>query len=272
MRGEESMIIDMHTHIFPEKIAMKTIEYLGGIIQTGAYANGRKEGLITSMQEAGIDLSVILPVVTKASQFESINRFALQFQERPLYSLGGIHPASERYKEELKQLRDMGFIGIKLHPDYQEMYFNDIQLKRVIDYASNLGLIVVTHSGNDPLSPEDVHCTPKMVREVIREVQPEKMVLAHMGGNDLLDDIEEYLIGENVYLDTGYVLDHIPAERMIRMFRNHSCDKILFATDSPWASQKAYVDYMKNMDLTAEEKEKIFWKNAADLLKINIEK
>lgn len=266
------MIIDMHTHIFPEKIAERTIAHLGGIIQTGAYTNGTQEGLIASMQEAGIDLSVILPVVTKPSQFESINQFALQFREAPLYSLGGIHPASEHYKEELRQLKDMGFAGIKFHPDYQEMYFNDIQMKRVIDYAANLGLVVVTHSGNDPLSPEDVHCTPKMVREVLREVQPEKMVLAHMGGNDLLDDIEEYLIGENVYLDTGYVLDHIPEERMIQMFRNHSCDRILFATDSPWGSQKAYVEYMKNMHITDEEREKIFWKNAAKLLKINIEK
>lgn len=266
------MIIDMHTHIFPEKIASRTIAHLGGIIQVDPHTNGMVDGLTASMKEAGIDLSVILPVVTKPSQFESINRFAMQFRGKPLYSLGGIHPASENYKEELRQLKEMGFIGIKFHPDYQEMYFNDIRMKHVIDYASQLGFIIVTHAGNDPLSPENVHGTPKMIREVLRDVQPEKMVLAHMGGNDLLDDIEEYILGENVYLDTGYVLDHIPEERMLRMFRSHSVDKILFATDSPWAGQKEYVEYMKRMKLTEEEREKIFWKNAADLLKINIEK
>lgn len=263
------MVIDMHTHIFPEKIAAKTLELLSGRIHIEPYTNGMADGLVASAKAAGIDLSVILPVVTKPSQFESINKFALQFREGPLYSFGGIHPASETYKEQIRQLKDMGFMGIKLHPDYQGMYFNDIRMKRVIDYASNQGMIVVTHAGNDPLSPDDIHCTPKMARELIREVQPEKLVLAHMGGNALVDEIEEYIIGEDVYLDTAYVLRKIPEERMLRMCRNHSCDKVLFATDSPWSDQKADVDYLKTMKFTEPEREKIFWKNAAKLLQIN---
>lgn len=263
------MVIDIHTHIFPEKIAAKTLELLSGRIHIAPYTNGMADGLAASAKAAGIDLSVILPVVTKPSQFESINQFASKFREGPLYSFGGIHPASETYKEQIRQLKEMGFIGIKLHPDYQEMYFNDIRMKRLIDYASEQGMIIVTHAGNDPLSPEDIHCTPKMAREVIREVQPQKLVLAHMGGNALVDEIEEYLIGEEVYLDTAYVLRKIPKERMIRMCRNHSCDKILFATDSPWSDQKADVDYLKTMNFTESEKEMIFGKNAAKLLQIN---
>lgn len=266
------MIIDMHTHIFPEKIAARTLELLSGRIHAEPYTNGMAEGLRASAEAAGIDLSVVLPVVTKPSQFESINKFALQFREGPLYSFGGIHPASENYKEELKWLKDMGFIGIKLHPDYQDMYFDDIRMKRLIDYASQLGFIIVVHAGNDPLCPDDIHCVPKTAREVIREVQPEKLVLAHMGGNSLVDEIEEYIIGENVYLDTAYVLRKIPEERLIQMMRNHSCDKILFATDSPWSDQKSDVDYLKAMKITEEERDKIAWKNAAELLKINVEK
>lgn len=263
------MVIDMHTHIFPEKIAVKTLALLSERSHEVPSTNGMTDGLTASAKAAGIDISVILPVVTKPSQFESINRFALQFREGPLYSFGGIHPASETYKEQIHQLREMGFLGIKLHPDYQDMYFNDIRMKRVIDYASSQGMIIVTHAGNDPLSPDDIHCTPKMAHEVIREVQPEKLVLAHMGGNALVDEIEEYIIGENVYLDTAYVLRKIPEERMIQMCRNHSCDKILFATDSPWSDQKEDVDHLKSMKFTDAEKEKIFGENAAKLLQIN---
>ena len=80
------MIIDMHTHIFPEKIAAKTLELLSGRIHITPYTNGMEDGLFASSKEAGIDLSVILPVVTKPSQFASINQFALQFREAPLYS------------------------------------------------------------------------------------------------------------------------------------------------------------------------------------------
>ena len=37
--------------------------------------------------------------------------------------------------------------GIKLHPDYQDTYFNDIRYKRIISYATELGLIISVHAG-----------------------------------------------------------------------------------------------------------------------------
>ena len=133
------MVIDMHTHIFPEKIAAKTLELLAGRIHIEPYTNGMADGLAASAKAAGIDLAVILPVVTKPSQFESINKFALQFREGPLYSFGGIHPASETYKEQIRQMKDMGFTGIKLHPDYQGKGYATENLKAVINEIGQMG-------------------------------------------------------------------------------------------------------------------------------------
>lgn len=267
------MIIDMHTHIFPEKIAERTLNTLAKTFHSDPFTKGTADSLAESAEKAGIDLSVILPVVTKPSQFESITRFAEQFRSKPLYSFGGIHPASENYKKELHYLKEHGFIGIKLHPDYQDMYFNDIRMKRVIDYASNLDFIIVTHAGFNPLSPDDVHCTPQMAKEVIHEVQPEKLVLAHMGGGlPLLDEIEEHIIGENVYLDTAYVLRQIPQERLLKMLEWHSYDKILFATDSPWSDQKTDADYLRKLPIAENQREKIAWENAAKLLQLKEQK
>lgn len=260
----------MHTHIFPEKIAEKTLSRLGGIINYTPSTNGLKDGLIQSQQEAGIDLSVVLPVATKVEQFESVNRFALTMQEGPLLSLGGIHPADENYKEHLRFIKDSGLKGIKLHPDYQEMYFDDIRMKRLISYASELDLIVVTHAGVDPVSPEDVHCKCKMIRGFVREVQPTKLVLAHMGigsGKDL-EYLKDYIVGEDVYLDTAYMLQKIPKEDVIYTFTHHNPDKIMFGTDCPWSSQKEDADYFMNLNIDSELKEKIAWKNAAKLLEI----
>ena len=70
--------------------------------------------------------------------------------------------------------------GIKLHPDYQDTYFNDIRYKRIISYATDLGLIISVHAGQDPKCPDNIHCTPAMAEEVLNEVEPEKLVLAHM--------------------------------------------------------------------------------------------
>lgn len=243
------MIVDFHTHIFPEKIAEKTISMLAEKGGTTPYSNGMESGLLESMKKAGVDISVILPVVTATRQFDSINRFALEINEREwkgrrLISFGGIHPESENYKEELRFIASHGFKGIKLHPDYQGIFIDDIRCKRVISYASELGLAVVTHAGFDGAFPDTTHCTPKKTLEVLREVRPEKMILAHMGGLKFWDEVEEYLVGENVYFDTAYSIDEMPKEQFERIIRNHGCDKILFATDSPWKPQDKYVNEM----------------------------
>ena len=262
------MIIDFHTHMFPDKIAKGTLDFLEGVCKVTPYTDGTYEGLKASGERAGVDISVALPAVTKVSQIPSINRFASSYLEGPVISFGGIHPESENYKQELQEIKSLGMKGIKLHPDYQEMYFNDIRYKRLVSYASELGLITVVHAGRDPKCPEDVHCTPQMALELIREVAPENMVLAHLGGNEMWDDVEEYLVGQDVYFDTGVVLGKIPDEQFVRIVRTHGADKILFATDSPWAGQKEFIELLSGMPLTEEVKDQIFYKNACSLLAI----
>lgn len=262
------MVIDFHTHMFPHIIAEKTIAKLAACVEKKPDTDGTCEGLLKTSEEAGVDISVVLPIATKPSQFRTINEFAAGYKEGRIQSFGSVHPASENYKDELRQIKEMGLKGIKLHPDYQDMYFNDIRYKRVVDYASDLGLIISVHAGLDPKCPDDIHCTPQMSAEVIDEVQPEKLVLAHLGGNQQWDEVEEYLVGKNVYFDTGVIFDSINEEQFIRIMRNHGSDKILFATDSPWASQKRFVEVVRKMEITEEERERVLWKNGAELLGI----
>jgi predicted TIM-barrel fold metal-dependent hydrolase len=264
------MIIDFHTHMFPDKIAEKTIAGLAGTFEVHPSHNGTSEGLKLSAANAGIDLSIALPIVTKPSQFTSITKFAEGFREAPILSFGSVHPESADIRGKLTTLANEGFLGIKLHPDYQNTYFNDINYKRIVDIASELGLIVVVHAGWDPLSPEDVHATPEMIKEVITEVKPTKLVLAHLGSYARWNQVEELIVGEDVYLDTAVVLGDVPKEQLLRIIKNHGEDRILFATDSPWAPQDKFVTYMKDLEQSREIGEgtykKIMGDNAVKLL------
>lgn len=263
------MIIDFHTHMFPDKIAERTITFLESVSNTRAFTDGTYKGLEKSSIAAGIDVSVALPIVTNPAQFDSIHRFASTYKEGSILSFGSIHPESINYKEQLLQIKDMGLKGIKLHPDYQEVYFNDIRYKRIISFASELGFIIIVHAGEDPKCPDDVHCTPQMAAEMLDDVRPEKLVLAHMGGMKLWDEVEEQLVGRDVYFDTGVVFKELKDNQLIRMIRTHGADKILFGTDSPWATQREYVNYLHNLAITEEERELIFYKNAVKLLKLD---
>lgn len=259
-------MIDFHTHIFPDKIAGKTLEFLSSRCKTIPFTDGTAEGLRKSGREAGMDLSVALPVVTNPAQFQSINRFASQFLEGEILSFGGIHPDSADYKAELKELKAMGFCGIKLHPAYQETMFNDIRYKRIISAATELGFIISVHGGFDPGYPDCIYATPQMSAEVIDEVRPEKLILAHMGGFLCWDEVERYLVGKDVYLDTAVVFGQIDDAQFVRICREHGADKILFATDSPWSGQKESVEYLNSLPLSGEEKNKILDENARKLL------
>ena len=91
-----------------------------------------------------------------------------------------------------------------------------------------------------------------------------------MGGWKMWDEVEEKLLGLPFYLDTAVVLNPIfpgklENEQFVRMVRKHGADRILFGTDSPWYDQTKAVNDFNNTDLTQEEKDKIFGKNANDL-------
>lgn len=269
------MIIDFHTHIFPEKIAAKALKKLSDIIHLTPSINGCESGLLSSMEEAGIDISVVLPVVTTPEQFSSILHFAVRLNEtyaerkdHRLISLGGIHIASEHMEEELKILKQEGFSGIKIHPNYQGVDFSDLRCKRLLYKASELDLAVLTHAGYDPVTPDHEYCSPDMILEVINDVAPKKLILAHLGSNENYAEAEEKLCGHNVYLDTAYSISQVSDETLTRMVRKHGADHVLFATDVPWSHQKTCVDILKNSSLSDTEKEMIFSGNAKQLLQL----
>ena len=109
---------------------------------------------------------------------------------------------------------------------------------RVIYAASELGLIITTHTGVDPYTTDETFCSPDMILRVLKEVAPPKLVLAHMGNNEHYDESEQKLCGQNVYLDTSYSIMHMPEEQFVRMVHRHGADKVLFATDAPGPAKR----------------------------------
>lgn len=263
------MVIDFHTHIFPDKIAAKTIKALEEEGSVKAFTNGTLGGLKASMKESNIDISVILPVVTRPSQFDSVNSFAAEINGKEgIISFGGIHPDSEDYRGQLVEIKASGLPGIKLHPDYQATFIDDPKYINIIRYAVELGLIVIIHAGLDIGLPDPVHCPPERSAAMLSQIEGEhaRIILAHMGGYDRWDDVEEYLVGTKAILDTSYCFGKISDEQFIRIVKNHGADRILFASDSPWSGQKESLEHLKSLELTEEELEYITFKNAAQLL------
>ena len=266
------MIIDFHTHIFPDKIASKTIEFLSGKGGIPPFAHGTSDSLISKMDEAGVDISVTLPVVTAPHQFDSINRFACEINNAyngKLISFGGIHPLCEDIEGKMKFIKECGFKGVKIHPDYQGEFITHEGYVKILECARDLDLIVVTHAGVDcGFLGQPVKCTPTLAKELIKKVPHSKLVLAHLGANEMTSEVLSLLCGEDVYFDTAYILRFTDEKTFKEVVKKHGSDRILFATDSPWSDIKNDVSILKSYNLDKEDEEKILYKNAKKLLNI----
>ncbi|MBE5743595.1 MAG: metal-dependent hydrolase [Clostridiales bacterium] len=265
------MIIDFHTHIFPEKIAERTIENLARRSNITPSFNGQYEGLIEQMKTAGVTLAVSLPVLTKKEQFDSVLTFATNINKtsKEIISFAGIHPLCEDIKGKLQAVKDAGIKGVKIHPDYQDTLIDDEKYIEILTVAKELDLIVVTHAGVDCAYREcTTMCHPKRARKVIDRVGHSKFVLAHMGGSEMVDEFLTHVAGSDVYIDTSYVLKYITKEQFYKILEKHGEDKILFATDAPWSSMASDLEILDSYNLCKSTLDKILYKNAQKLLNL----
>ena len=157
------MLIDFHTHAFPEKIAGRAMASLshgsGGMV---SQTDGTAERLKTEMERDGVDISVVLSIATNPKQQHSVNDFAIAMNRDPrLVAFGSVHPDAPDALEELERIAAAGLKGVKFHPEYQHFYADEERMKPIYRKISELGLITTFHAGHDIGFAPPYHCMPE---------------------------------------------------------------------------------------------------------------
>ncbi|SFB20879.1 hypothetical protein SAMN05216249_11335 [Acetitomaculum ruminis DSM 5522] len=270
------MVIDFHSHVFPEAIAEKALSHIEETDECHRVTNGTMKDFQENIQNSGVNLSILLPVATSPKQFETINKVALGYNEKydNVLSFGGAHPLSNHWKEELKEIKSMGFKGIKMHPDCQDTPLDSEESIRFIDYAAQLGLVNVIHTGFDPNYHGSTNCDPRAIRNLLDALGEDipNLVLAHLGGLDFHPEDIDLICDSKVYFDIAcYNFIPIKDDLIQKIVKRHGADKIVFGSDCPWSDPKSDIERILTYDLSDEEKDKIFYKNALKLLKMKEE-
>lgn len=267
------MLIDFHTHVFPDALAPRAISSLAAACGEKPSTDGTVAGLCASMRAAGITHAVTLPVLTKVGQFDTVNKFAASTAAVPgIIPFGGMHPDDGDLEAHLEWLVSLGLRGVKLHPAYQQTFVDDEKYVRLIRAAVERGLVVLLHAGFDAGLPGVIHCTPERAArmlDLVGEAGRDRIVLAHSGANRMPDEVLRYLAQREVYFDLGYTLGWDDPEVTSRIIRAHGAERILFATDSPWNDQSEDVSRLDLLDLSPKEREDVEWRNAARLLRMS---
>ncbi len=269
------MLIDFHTHIFPDKIAGATINKLASNSGSRPSTDGTVKGLLDALNRANADIAISLPVLTKPTQFESVLSFAIsineQFKnsEKRIISFAGMHPDCEDVEQKMLKIKQAGIKGIKIHPDYQQTFIDDERYVNIIKCAKKHDLIVVTHSGvDDGYVGQPVRCPVDRILNVLEKVEYDKLVLGHFGAHKMWDEVYEKLAGKNVYFDTAFTLHEIDNELFKKIVNRHGADKILFATDCPWRDIEKDYEIFSSFALKKDDFENITYKNALKLLNL----
>jgi len=267
------VLIDFHTHIFPEKIAERTLDILkAGVLkyehkEAKAYHNGTKEGLLSLMAESGVDIGIALPIATKPTQTESINTFALSASDKKIISFASLHPDNENIDKILEDIKRAGFLGIKLHPEFQISFVDSPQIIKILQKAEKLGLYTIFHAGCDIGLPPPVHSTPLHFKNAMEYVSGNLLIAAHLGGWRMWDDVEKYLVGTPINFDTSFIKDYILPSQAKRIIKKHGSKKILFGSDAPWENPKDTLGFLLSLDLEQSELDDITYKNAQKIIK-----
>jgi uncharacterized protein len=261
------MIIDFHTHIFPDDLAVKAIDKLKQHAPGATnYTDGTLRGLNASMKSAGIDVAITLPIATKHEQVDTINKGCAARKSGNIMPFGTIHPLTKEIDAAFDILTRDNIKGIKLHPEYQDFYIDDRRYFPIYEAASARGMIVVFHAGKDPGPFSCDHALPPSLRRVHEAFPAMTMVASHMGGWQVWSEVEAELVGLPVFFDASATAPYLDKKEFVRLARKHGIERILFGTDSPWFDQRATLDWICSLPLSSGEQERILGGNARHLL------
>ncbi len=261
------MVIDIHTHVFPEKIAARAVSGLASTSFLTPALDGTLSSLRSAMSEDGVDISVLQPIATAPHQVPKLNDAAIENNKLDdIISFGAMHPLYPDKEAEFQRLAAAGIKGIKLHPDFQQAYIDDPAVIETLRLCGKYGLIAMIHGGLDISYPEINKSTPERLRRILPLLGDAVIIFAHMGGFGYFEQSIRYLADTDVLIDTAAVCDIFPSDTIKSVIDAFTPDRVLFGSDSPWSRQKLYMDFIKSLGLSEKETDGILGSNAQKLL------
>lgn len=258
-----SMIIDFHAHIYPEKIAEKAAKAIGLFYDAPIAYNGTSLKLIESGSKIGVDKYVVHSAATTEAQVESINNFIIKECDThsEFIGFGTMHPNYTDFEKELERIKKEGLKGIKLHPDFQKFKVDCPEMDPIYEKLAELKMPVLFHAGDCRFD----FSGPKRILNVYNKHPSLIIIAAHFGGYTEWQESLDNLVGKDIYFDTSSTLWKLPLEKANQMIKAHGYEKFFFGSDYPMWDHEDELSRFNQLDLTAEEREAVLYKNALKL-------
>ena len=274
------MIVDFHTHNFPDALAKRAIDGMLKLLNGCLYpvGDGTLARQIADMKQDGVTHAVMCPVATKPEQADVIVRRAREIRDgacgedaaKMIIPFASLHPADADLNKHLDLILAAGLKGVKLHPFYQRFALEDPRMIPFFASIRDAGLVIVCHGGMDPGYLEHpIECGPRHIATLMRNVPGlgPQFVAAHLGGFSGAEPGEvDRLLDTGCWLDTAVLESDQPKDEPRRIVREWPADRLLFGTDYYWTGERQLIDWVKANRPNPADSELIFHGNAERLL------
>lgn len=262
----KNFIYDMHTHIFPQKIAEKAVSSIGSFYGLSMSRGGFSEDLIESGAAIGVEKFLVCSTATTPLQVTAINSFVAGEVKKHLefIGFGTMHPGFENIGDEIDRIVDIGLVGIKLHPDFQKFAIDDREAYPIYEAAEGR-LPILFHTGDKRYS----YSNPERVLKILKDFPNLTCICAHLGGYsewDKVASLKGYLGNPNIYFDTSSSIRFIDPKTSVDIIRAHGVEHVFWGTDYPMEQHTVERDNLMGLELTDKEKKMIFRDNAVKFI------
>ena len=255
-------IIDVHTHIFPEKLATRAADNIVNYYSIPRQGNGTAEGLFEGASKFENIRFIISSATLKPDKAEVGNNFLLESanNDNRFIPLSSFHPAMgfDNAVKEIERTKALGAKGIKIHSDFQHFFVDDENAIEIYKECARVNMPILFHAGDKTTD----FSTPKRILNIVEKVPNLVIIAAHMCGYSVWDEAEKYLIGAPVYTDTSEAMLGMDEKGLYNLIEKHGVDRVMFGSDYPlWNTNFAF-DEIERIGLSEEEKDKIYSGNA----------
>ena len=278
------MIIDFHTHIFPDDIRNSRENYFDNepafklLYHSPASKIAGVSDIINMMDEEEVQLSVIFGFPWKDGKIamennDYIMESVAKFPDR----LKGFACFDTEWKgaaDETERCIKGGLCGVGELAFYLSGIDDNAlsQLESIMDICLKAGNLPVMIHTNEPVGHKYPGKTPNTLEQIYKLATrfPEnRVVLAHWGGGIFFYNLlkkETKTVLKNIWYDTA-ASPFLYDSAIYRVVHEMGLtDKILLASDYPLLKPSRYYKDINASGISTEDKEKIMGKNATGLL------
>ncbi len=209
------------------------------------------------------------PPLANAAVADICRRYADVF-----YGFGSVDPHRADALDRVREVADLGLLGLKLHPTLQGFAPDDPSLARFFEEAARLNLRLLVHTGTSGVGAGEPGgqglaldlCRPMRLDSLAARYPEMPILLAHVGWPWHLEALAMALHKTNVSIDiSGWKYRYLPPE-VLRDMKGRLSHQFCFGTDYPMfrlADQLASVD---DLGLAAEVRDRLLKGNARRFL------